>query len=69
MFVNHDWPARLRQFSLAVDVIEVDIFDDIKDALGRYFENVMGCHYFRVVVDGATHETEEGETLPALDTL
>lgn len=65
----NDWPNRLRDFSRVVDVIEDDTFDNIKNAIARYFKNTLGCHYYSVLIDGISQETEEGALIPALDCI
>jgi hypothetical protein len=64
-----DWPKRFKQFSLAVDVIEDDVFETIESTVKNFFTNVLTCHYYRVMIDGIWTETEEGEAIPALSTV
>lgn len=63
-----DWVRRFRQFSLDVDVIEDDVFESIEATVEKYLTHVVGCHYFRVLIDGGWSESDEGETVPALRT-
>jgi len=64
-----DWPKRFKQFSLAVDVIEDDVFENIESTVNSFFTGVLDSHYYRVLIDGAWTETEEGESMPALTTI
>ena len=65
----NDWPKRFRQFSLAVDVIENDVFENIESAVDNFFTDVLDSHYYRVLVDGGWTEAEEGDAIPALNTI
>ena len=66
--MSNEWAVRFRQFALAVDYIDDNVIDDIKELLHRYFEETMGASCFRFLVEGVGTETPDG-VQPTLETV
>lgn len=63
------WPKRLKQFSIAVDVVDDETFRSVENHVEEYFRTILKCHYFCVLIDGSRERLEGGELAPVLKTI
>jgi hypothetical protein len=66
--MSSEWASRFKHFALAVDYVDENIVDEIKELLQRYFEETLETCYFRFLMEGAGTETPDG-VLPTLETV
>ena len=66
--MSSEWAKRFKQFALAVDYVDENIVDEIKELLERYFEEILETCHFRFLMEGAGTETPDS-VLPTLETV
>ncbi len=66
--LSQDWIRRFQQFSMTLDSVDGELFENVKDVVETYATRTLGACFFRVLLDGFSVQTDEGDE-PALSTI